>query len=121
MGSYSDFISSAELVDLVLGLHTRFMVLDDVGLRRRITEYPRFCLEYIELDKLQVNWAGWSRDARIHQYSTMPLYSMPPIVLGCIYPKELGCYTYEVIDGVHRAVANKIRGEQTVLVYVPVV
>jgi len=114
---YPEFLSPSELADLVLTLHTAFLTTDASELLRRIQLYPQYHLRFMDLADLSVRFDDWSNDERVLKYSKMDVSTLPPIVLGCIYT-DRRC---EVIDGLHRAVAMKKRGELNIRAYVPVV
>jgi hypothetical protein len=113
---YPEFLFSSELANLVLALHTPFLTTDASELLRRIQLYPQYHLQHMGLVDLSVRFDDWSNDERVLKYSKMDVFTLPPIVLGCIYTDG----RYEVVDGLHRAVAMKKRGECNIRAFVPI-
>lgn len=116
MIEYPEYTSPSELAQLVLALHTPVLRTDASELTRRIHLYPQYQLGTVDLIELAVRFDNWSKDQRVLQYAELGVATLPPIVLGCMYADK----RYEVVDGLHRAVAAKQRGESSILVYFPV-
>lgn len=113
---YPEKMEAQALLDMVLGLHTRVLTIDDEGLRQQISRFPAYVLRSVPLDELLLRFDDWRNDARVLEYADMDVDKQPPIVLGHrMYPSG----KLNVIDGLHRSVALRRRGLNTVWAYVP--
>lgn len=113
---YPERIEAQRLLEMVSGLQTRVLTIDDEGLRQQISQSPAYVLRSVPLDELWLRFDEWSNDTRVLEYTEMDVDKQPPIVIGHrMYP--LG--KLNVIDGLHRSVARRLHGLATVWAYVP--